>query len=140
MNSEEQEALQTLMETWEESPANTRKGFLQLKEHLEAKADARLSFKARPGISYSLRGACPAHDRKLFVMVDIIDDDPANRWLSVCFYGDMISDPEERGDLIPGGLLGEDGYCFDMDEEEESLTAYLLARIDEAYHSAAAGT
>lgn len=139
MNSEEQEALQTLLETWEESPANIRKGFLQLKEHLASKAEARLAFKARPGVSYSLRAACPGHDRELFVMVDVIDDDPANRWLSVCFYGDMISDPEERGDLIPGGLLGEDGYCFDMDEEEESLTAYLLARIDEAHRSAAAG-
>jgi hypothetical protein len=38
-------------------------------------------------------------------MVDVIDDDPEVRWLSVCFYGEMITDPDEAGELIPEGLL-----------------------------------
>jgi len=69
----------------------------------------------------------------LFVMVDIVDDDPENRWLSVCFYGDMITDPNEEGDLVPEGLLGEDGYCFDLCEYDEAAISYLEQRIDEAY-------
>ena len=44
----------------------------------------------------------------LFAIIDVIDDDPQARWLSVCFYGDMITDPEGRGEVIPGGLAGAD--------------------------------
>ena len=66
-------------------------------------------------------------------MVDVIDDDPDNRWLSVCFYEEAITDPDERGDMVPGGLFGQDGYCFDIYEYEESDLAYLVQRIDEAY-------
>jgi len=97
-----------------------------------------LEFNARPGVSYSLR---PRHTnqtkRKLFAMADIIDDDPAERWLSVCFYGDMITDPDEMGDLIPEGLMGDDGYCFDLDEYNEKDVEYIKARLTEAFKSAA---
>ena len=107
--------------------------YLQLKEL----ADVELQFAARPGVSYSMR---PKHarqkDRDLFAIVDVIDDDPAARWLSVCFYEDMITDPDERGELIPGGLAGSDGYCFDMFEDDEKLAHYLMARIAEAAVSA----
>ena len=65
-------------------------------------------------------------------MVDIVDDDPENRWLSVCFYGDTITDPSEAGDLVPGGLLGEDGYCFDLYEYDDAVISYLEDRIGEA--------
>jgi hypothetical protein len=70
-------------------------------------------------------------------MVDVIDDDPAERWLSVCFYGDMITDPEERGEVIPGGLAGSDGYCFDMYDDDEKLAHYLVERMKEGYTAAA---
>jgi hypothetical protein len=99
--------------------------------------DVVTSFVARPGISYSLR---PKHIRQsrrpLFAIVDVIDDDPAERWLSVCFYGDMISDPEDRGELVPGGLAGEDGYCFDLFAADPVLLAYLQERLAEAWRSA----
>ena len=67
----------------------------------------------------------------------MIDDDPAERWLSVCFYGDMISDPAERGEIIPGGLAGSDGYCFDMVEDDEGLAYYIVERLVEAGAAAA---
>jgi hypothetical protein len=137
MIDSEQNELNEFVNAWQETPANTRQIFLRLKEHLEAKDPVRMVFKARPGVSFSLRAATPDQDRELFVMVDVIDDDPQNRWLSVCFYGEMITDPDERGDLIPGGLLGEDGYCFDIEENDEALINYILARIDEAHQSAA---
>jgi hypothetical protein len=136
MNDTEQKELKEFIAAWQETPANNRRVFLRIKEHLETKDPVRLAFKARPGVSFSLRAATPDQDRELFVMVDVIDDDPDNRWLSVCFYGEMITDPQERGDLIPGGLLGEDGHCFDIEAEDETLVNYVLARIDEAHRSA----
>ncbi len=63
-------------------------------------------------------------------MVDVIED--TTRWLSICFYGDMIADPEERGDFVPGGLLGEDAVCFDLEEQDETLVKYIETRLDEA--------
>ncbi len=44
----------------------------------------------------------------------------------------MITDPDERGELIPGGLAGSDGYCFDMFDDDQTLGQYLIARITEA--------
>ena len=70
--------------------------------------------------------------------MDVIED-VDGRWLSVCFYADTVSDPEERGNLVPLGLLGEDGYCFDVEEPDTVLEAYVLERIDEARGSVRAG-
>ena len=68
-------------------------------------------------------------------MVDVIED--VSRWLSVCFYGDMITDVEEKGDFVPGGLLGEDAVCFDLEEQNDKLVTYIEARLDEACSNAA---
>ena len=64
-------------------------------------------------------------------MVDVASLD-GERFLSVCFYADTITDPEERGDLIPGGLLSKDGYCFDVDSDDDDIVSYVEARIYEA--------
>ena len=71
----------------------------------------------------------------VFSIIDIIDD-PDARWLSVCFYNGTITDPDSKGILIPQGILGEDGYCFDLEEFDETLLCYLEKRMDEAYNSA----
>lgn len=118
--------------------ANHIKPMLEaLYAHLK-RLGASLDYKARPGITYSLRARHPAQkDRELFVLVDIIDDDPAARWLSICFYADLTSDPEERGDVVPGGLMGADARCFDQDEADDSAQAYLIDRLTEAFEKAA---
>lgn len=107
-------------------------------ETVKTMEDVDLQFVARPGVSFSIR---PKHlsqiDRDLFAIIDVIDDDPEERWLSVCFYGDMITDPEGRGEVIPGGLSGSDGYCFDMFEDDKQLAAYLVDRLKEAARAAA---
>jgi len=41
----------------------------------------------------------------------------------------------ELGNLIPKGLLDEDGYCFDVDAYDEILLFYIGGRINEAYHA-----
>ena len=129
--------IKAFLEAWEGSSQQTKESFVRLKKYLAGKEDLTFGFKARPGVSYSLRAKHMLQQtRELFVIIDVIDDDPDNRWLSVCFYPDMISDPEERGNIIPLGLLGEDGYCFDYDEWDEEFLGYLETRLDEAHRRA----
>jgi hypothetical protein len=123
--------------TWTETESGTKQAFSELYEHLKTLDDTTLDFNERPGVSYSLR---PKHKsqktRSLFAMVDVIDDNPGERWLSVCFYGEMVTDPDEAGDLIPEGLLGEDGYCFDLSEYDQDEIQYLKDRLSEAHENA----
>ena len=136
VSKEDNIGFKDLLDTWTNDPQGMKDAFLRLSQQLMDKDHVILTFKARPGVSYSLRAALDSngeHERPLFVMVDVIDDDPENRWLSVCFYGDMITDPEEEGDLVPEGLLGEDGYCFDLYEPDQSMISYIGQRIDEAH-------
>jgi len=128
------EKIQEFLNDWTEDLLGTKTIFLSLIEGIMGKKDIELEFIARPGISYSLRGIQREQkERPLFVMIDVIDNDPKERWLSVCFYGDMVNDPEEIGDLIPGGLLGSDGYCFDITGSDEKIKEYVGNRIQEAY-------
>jgi len=131
-------SMEKFIEEWKETKTRTKQAFTELLDHLNSLADTTLEFIARPKVSYSLR---PRHanqkDRSLFAMVDVIDDDPDERWLSVCFYGEMITDPDESGDLIPEGLLGEDGYCFDLYEYDENEMTYLKERLTQAHKNAA---
>ena len=133
---EEHAEMADLFERWTHDAGNIKPAFVKLQERLSGKENVTLSFKSRSGISHSLRanvGKTGGMGGRLFVIVDIVDDDPENRWLSVCFYEDMITDPNKEGDLLPEGLLGEDGYCFDLSEYDEAAISYLEQRIDEAY-------
>jgi len=129
--------LNAFISEWKDNDTRIKQAFEALLAHLDTLDRTRLEFVARPSVSYSVR---PKHDlqkkRALYAMVDVIDDDPDNRWLSVCFYGEMITDPEEKGDLIPEGLLGEDGYCFDLDEYDANDLDYLKLRLTEAHANA----
>lgn len=117
---------------WPDSSETCRDLFVRMKDHLQGFETVSLQFIARPGVTYSLRAAHPNQsDRPLFAMIDVIDDEP--RWLSICFYGEMVNDPEKRGDYVPGGLLGEDGICFDLENSDEEWVSYIIKRLDEAY-------
>jgi len=129
--------LEEFLNSWTQDPHGNKAVFLQLRDYLAAKPGTKLGFKARPGITYSLRAVHENQkDKDLFVMVDVIDDDPTDRWISVCFYGAMITDPEEKGNFVPEGLLGEDALCFDIEEPNEKDLTYVEARLDEAYQKA----
>jgi hypothetical protein len=128
--------MMAVLEDWPNDPRNVKGIFLDLKSKITQKKDVTLSFHSRTGVSHSLRATVNSGNEKhrpLFVLVDIIDDDPDNRWLSVCFYEDTITDPNEQGELIPAGILGEDGYCFDFYKYDKNMISYLGKRIDEAY-------
>lgn len=128
--------LQQFLSRWEDDPANCKKAFLELKSVLEQHGDTVFEFIPRPGVTYSLRAARKDQKtRPLFALIDVIDENP--RWLSVCFYEDLVTDPDELGDLVFEGLLGEDGYCFDVDSFDRELVDYVCRRLEEAYKNAA---
>ncbi|MGM0428603.1 MAG: hypothetical protein ACQEQ7_15365 [Thermodesulfobacteriota bacterium] len=135
MGKEIDAELNAFIEEWKETPEKNREVFLHFKDYLGEKEGVTLEFIPRPGVTYSLRAVHTAQKkRELFVMVDVIEDSP--RWLSVCFYGEMITDPEEKGDFVPEGLLGEDAVCFDIAERDEELIRYIESRLDEACRNA----
>ena len=136
MKKEKKQELNTFIEEWKETPERNREVFLHFKKYLNKKEGVILNFRPRPGVTYSLRAVhANQREKELFVMVDVIEDEP--RWLSVCFYSEMIADPEEKGDFVPEGLLGEDAMCFDLAKWDNELIQYIEARLDEAFQSAA---
>jgi hypothetical protein len=137
MGKETDTELNAFVEQWRETPDKNKETFLHFRDCLSAKEGVELEFISRPGVTHSLRAAHAGQKKRgLFVMVDVIEDEP--RWLSVCFYGEMITDPEEKGDFVPQGLLGEDAVCFDIEERDEALIRYIELRLDEAHRSASA--
>lgn len=122
--------LEDFLDSWTDDPSGVKNAFLRLKSVLDNLNDATVSFVPRPPATYSLR-AEPPRGRPVITMVDVASLD-GERFLSVCFYADTITDPEERGDLIPGGLLSKDGYCFDVDSDDDDAVDYVEARILEA--------
>lgn len=132
-----QQDLNAFLENWNEDANRVKPLFQAMRDCLESMDGVSLSYLGRPGVSHSLRARHAAQKkRELFVLVDVIDDDPAARWLSVCFYADLADDPEELGDVVPGGLMGEDARCFDI--ESPDAQEYILARLQEAHARAAA--
>jgi hypothetical protein len=128
-----------LLEAWPPEQAKLRECLLELKACAESLPGAAPSFVSRPGISHSLRfdlDPRPNHRaRPVFFLVDVVADGP-EYFLSVCFYEDEISDPLEMGNAIPQGLFAETGYCFDVEEPDPDLQAYLNQRIKQAHRSA----
>lgn len=137
------QGLRDFLDNWHTDPCKAKTAFMMFSDFLATQHDVSFDFKARPGISYSLRASHAAQrahgsKRELFVLMDVVDDEPENRWLSVCFYADMITDPDESGDHVPQGLMNEDACCFNLDEDNAKARAYIAARLAEALESAKA--
>lgn len=123
--------LQAFINDWDDDPKDVKKAFVGLSDLAATFEGVSVSFVSRPGVTSSLRLEKPGVEQPLRAMVDVIEDEDG-RWLSVCFHADVISDPDGLGDLIPGGLSGKDGYCFDMSQGDDAFAAYLAARLAEA--------
>lgn len=118
---------------WSIDPIGAKPVFENWRKMLDSMDSVELAFKSRPGISHSLRASSKTRkDRPLFALIDVVDDEPDNRWLSVCFYADLVTDPDGHGDLVPAGLEGEDAMCFNLDEADPEMAAYIGKRIEEA--------
>lgn len=132
------EEIGEFLDQWQKDPNNAKPAFIQYRDFLTAQPDTTLAFKARPNISYSLRAKNAAQkNRELFVLVDVVDDEPVSRWLSVCFYADMVTDPDEKGDFVPDGLMGENAMCFNLEDDDPVMREYIAQRIAEAAKNAA---
>lgn len=124
---------------WQTDSLGLKPAFSRYCEFLAQNPEIELNFRARPGVSYSVRAKNRAQTkRELFTLIDVIDDEPESRWLSVCFYADLISDPDELGDFVPAGLMGEDAICFNLDSDDAEMEEYILERLREASLKAAA--
>ena len=128
------EEFQAFMDTWDVQEDSTKPDFLHLCSQLLGMVGVQLDFLPRPGVSYSLRAERSVGEQwALFALMDVLDDEPEKRWLSLCFYANTVSDPQNVGNLIPGGIRGKDGYCFDIFEEDQAIVGYLAERIEEAF-------
>ena len=128
--------IDSFIRDWQDDPERIKEGFVYFKNLVESMDSTLFEFIQRQGLTYSLRVKHKEQQEKpLFVLIDVIEAEP--RWLSICFYAELITDPEELGDFVPGGLLGEDAYCYDMEEYNSEMVGYLEARIQEAYVNAA---
>lgn len=116
---------------WQTDQRQVRPFFTRLLALL-ADFDANLEFIVRKGVSASLRARLAGSaSRPLFCLIDVVEDSEG-RWLSVCFYADTVTDSQDLGNLVPLGLLGEDGYCFDVEQPDETFESYVLERMREA--------
>lgn len=130
--------LTSFIENWLDTDEKNKDAFIRLKSKLETMDDVQFEFIPREGVTYSLRASHRNQkQRGLFVMVDVIEDSP--RWLSVCFYGEMINDPDEQGDFVPQGLMGEDAICFDVESYDDVFLQYVESRMAEAHQKASIG-
>lgn len=82
MNGNDAAYIRNFLATW-----NDESGMKELCEilhaHMASLAGAALSFVSRPGVSHSIRLTGGTGD--ILALLDVIDDDPAGRWLSLCF-------------------------------------------------------
>lgn len=125
--------LDDFLSNWGEDSQEVKDLFLALYDTAKNIPNVHMEYNGRPGISHSLRvGLAGDPSRPFFAMVDIIDDDPEERWISMCMYADVAVDPDEKGDLIPKGLNDQDAVCFDVDESDETTAAYLAKVLKDA--------
>ena len=140
MNAESDLTLEQFLEQWPAGEAGLKKSLLAYRREVMDMAGVGESFLPRPGVSYSLRWDLDprpeGRDKPLFAMADVVPLGEDELMLSLCFYGDDISDPDELGNLIPGGLYGENGHCFDLEGDDPDMVAYCLERASEALAAA----
>lgn len=126
--------LNEFIASWNADPFNVKNSFLEYKGIFENDPRFSMKFVSRPGVSHSLRVFTPkrADGSNIAALIDIVDDEPENPWLSVCFFASLVTDPEELGDFVPEGLEGKDAICFNLDENNPKLAQYIGERLKEA--------
>lgn len=125
---------------WRGGRESLEQTFKALKARAEELCGVGLSVQPRSGIGHSFRGITEDRaDRPVWVLLDVLEPDNEPWWLSICFFADSITDPDDLGEVIPGGLFGADGYCFDIEKNDEQIINYLSQRLTEAWQSASEG-
>ncbi|MBU1276894.1 MAG: hypothetical protein KJ720_16070 [Proteobacteria bacterium] len=140
MSAESDLSLEQFLEQWPAGQAGLKKSLLAYRQGVLELQGVSETFLPRPGVSYSLRWDLDprpqGREKPLFALADVVPLGEEEMMLSLCFYGDDISDPEELGNFIPGGLYGENGHCFDLEGDDPQMVAYCLIRAAEAQAAA----
>lgn len=130
--------LEEFIKDWDDGQREVKDFFVKIYDYLKKNKNNILNFKARPGISYSLRAKHIDQKKDLYVLVDVIDDEPTDRWLSICFFAESLESwQQEEGDLVPSGLMGEDACCFDFAEKNEQVEKLIISCLDSSQAFAA---
>lgn len=126
--------LNEFITTWKTDPLKVKDAFLAYRDIFSNDGRFTMKFVSRPGISHSLRVFGPARPdgSNIVALIDVVDDEPANPWLSVCFFASVVTDPDDLGDFVPQGLEGKDAICFNLDEDNPDLARYIGERLREA--------
>jgi hypothetical protein len=141
MTADQTVSFNDILDHWPAEQPGLKDAFLKLIAGPQSLPGTVLSLVSRPGVSHSVRAAATRNEnrrRPVYGLIDVIASGSDPWFLSVCFYADEITDPEERGEIVPGQLFDEDGYCFDLDENDPDLLDYLLKRFDQAHQRASA--
>lgn len=121
---------------WGLDSLEVKRLFSQLYKLLQGCPALTLHWDARPEVVYSLRAALkeaksPGISGDV-ALIDIIDDDPEERWLSIRLNAELIGCCHKEWEILPGGLSGHDALCIDVDENEEGLSDYLVELFEDA--------
>lgn len=129
--------LDVFLDSWQQDPLGAKAHFQNFLEIFADDPRFTKKFVSRPGISHSLRIFAPQREdgTSIAALIDVVDDEPENRWLSVCFFAHVVTDPEEKGDFVPKGLEDRDAICFNLDEDDAALAEYIAERLREAARS-----
>jgi hypothetical protein len=98
--------------------------------------DSNLPMKwlARPGSCYSLC-VSEQNSTSAFARLDVVDDDPEERWLSLCIKKALADDPANYGEVVPKILDEQDALCFAIDESNENIKVYLQTLLKKAINN-----
>lgn len=115
---------------WGEDSLEVKELFTRLYGLLRQCPALTLSWNARPEVVYALRAtlkeAKSADISGDIARMDIIDDDPEERWLSIRLNAALAGRCRKDWEVLPGGLSGHDALCIDVDEQEEGISDDLL--------------
>ena len=130
-------SVQEVLAGWPADQEGLARAFEELTRSAAQMTETVVEVITRLGVSHSFRATLidPSGKRvrPVYFLVDVVVSSSDPWFLSVCYYEDEITDPEELGNPIPQGLFQETGYCFDVEAYDPELLGYLRDRLAEAH-------
>ena len=130
-------SVQAVLAEWPADQEGLARAFEELTRAAAQMTQTVVEVITRLGVSHSFRAALVDPEgkrvRPVYFLVDVVVSSTDPWFLSVCYYEDEITDPEELGNPVPQGLFQETGYCFDVEDYDPALLGYLRDRLAEAH-------
>jgi len=130
-------SVQEVLAGWPADQEGLARAFEELTRSAAQMTETVVEVITRLGVSHSFRATLidPSGKRvrPVYFLVDVVVSSSDPWFLSVWYYEDEITDPEELGNPIPQGLFQETSYCFDVGAYDPELLGYLRDRLAEAH-------